>query len=304
MKYPEGLVAKIEPFSIHDGPGIRTAVFMKGCHLNCLWCPTPQMQKRGPEILFDGDRCRKCGDCIPVCPWKAIKEDTQRGIRIDLKICDGCGLCVESCPQEALEIAGKYYSLADLVAEVEKDVPVYNRSGGGVTVSGGEPSLQTAFVGAFLGQCRRQQIHTILATRGFVPWSSLAAILESVDLVYFDLKHIDRGRHRKLTGVSNQGILENIRKTAEQTSIILRMSLIAGLNDSEANLADLVHFAKSLGKKVIRIELVPYHREGEDLYRRLEREYNLNQIGPPDEDTLARMKGKIESAGVKVEIVG
>ncbi|MBI5605242.1 MAG: glycyl-radical enzyme activating protein [Deltaproteobacteria bacterium] len=304
MKYPEGLVAKIEPFSIHDGPGIRTAVFMKGCPLNCLWCPTPQMQKRGPEILFDGDRCRKCGDCIPVCPRKVIEEDAQRGIRIDRKICDGCGLCAESCPQEALDITGKYYSLTDLMAEVEKDVPVYNRSGGGVTVSGGEPILQSGFVGAFLRQCKRQQIHTVLATRGFAPWSSLSTILESVDLVYFDLKHLEKVRHRKLTGVVNQRILENIRKTAEQTSIILRMSLVAGLNDSEADTAALVHLAKSLGKKMIRIELAPYHREGEDLYRKLEREHYLNRLGPPDEETLARIKDTIESSGLNVEIVG
>lgn len=304
MKYPEGLVAKIEPFSIHDGPGIRTAVFMKGCPLNCLWCPTPQMQKRGPEILFDGDRCRKCGDCIPVCPRKAVEEDAQRGIRINRKLCDGCGLCVESCPQEAIEITGKYYSLEDLLAEVEKDIPVYQRSGGGVTVSGGEPTLQAGFVGAFLRQCRRQQIHTVLTTRGGAPWSGLATILESVDLVYFDLKHLERGRHKKSTGVSDQRILENIRKTAEQTSVSLRMSLVAGLNDSEADTADLIHFAKGLGDKLIRLELVPFHREGEDLYHKLERECTLSQWGHPDEDTLARIKDIIQSSGLNVEIVG
>lgn len=304
MKYPEGLVAKIEPFSIHDGPGIRTVVSLKGCLLNCLWCPTPQMQKRGPEILFDGDRCRKCGDCFPVCPQKAIKDDAQKGIRIDRGICDGCGLCVASCPEGALEVTGKSYSLADLMAEVEKDIPLYNRSGGGVTISGGEPVLQAGFMAAFLGQCRKKNIHTVLMTKGVEPWSSLSLLLEAVDLVFFDLKHLDRGRHKKLTGVSNQRILENIRKAAERMSIILRRPLIAGLNDSPDETADLIRFAKGLGEKLIRLDLVPFHREGEDLYRKLERGCVLNQFVPPDEDTLARMKGKIESAGVKVEIVG
>ncbi len=304
MEHQKGLIAKVEPFAVHDGPGIRTVIFMKGCPLTCLWCPTPQMQKRSPELLFDSDRCRKCGDCIPVCPRKAVEDDVQRGIRIDRQACDGCGLCVESCPQGALEITGKYYSLADLAAEVEKDIFVYNRSSGGVTVSGGEPILQAEFVAAFLKRCRQEHIHTALKTSGLAPWSTLAPLLASTDLIYFDIKHTDKRKHHKLTGVSNEKIFRNIGKAAEQSPIILRIPLIPDLNDGDDNISDLIRFAKGLGRRLIRLDLIPFQKPGKDIYPKLNRVYSLYPVRPLDEETMKNLKNTIESQGLAFQIGG
>jgi pyruvate formate lyase activating enzyme len=218
--------------------------------------------------------------------------------------CDGCGLCAEACPHGALEKTGRFYSLKDLLDEIEKDLPFYKLSLGGVTISGGEPAGQAEFVAAFLRQCRKRQIHTAVETSGFAPWPALASWLESLDLLFFNLNHMDPGKHKELTGVSNQKILRNIQKAAGRVPVILRLLLVPGLNDQPDNLAGVVRFAQGLGQSLVRVELIPFYRQGEEVYRKLRKEYPLSSVQPLENEIIEKLKDTIESQGLKAQIGG
>ncbi len=211
-----GLIAKIKPFSIHSGPGVRTAIYIKGCPLQCCWCPYDYLQKDTPEITWSSALCSNCGTCIQNCQEKAIrKEGPNRGSTLPGK-CKACGSCIEVCPNGALEITGKFYTPDNLLSEIEKDSLIYKRSNGGVTITGGEPAMQAEFVAAFLQRCRERGIHATLETRGFCPWENIFMLLREVDLIYFRITHVKDETHRKLTGISNQTILENLKKNLKQ----------------------------------------------------------------------------------------
>jgi pyruvate formate lyase activating enzyme len=300
----KGLITDVKPFAVHNGPGLRTVIYMKGCPLRCSWCASPQMQSRRPEILYEPDRCLNCDNCIQVCPQKALSPDEKGKIIIDRQNCNGCGLCVESCRPGALEISGRYYNLSDLMNEVEKDIPLYNQSKGGVTISGGEPFEQAGFVADFLRQCRNRSIHTALETCGFTPWTTLASFLEVLDLIYFDLKHMDPKRHQEITGVSNQKILENIQKAALLHSIIIRLPLIPGMNDTANNLAEVVRFAKGLGNRLLRLELIPFHKHGKELYRQLDRVYHYCPVAHSNQKIMEKWKNSLVSHGLIAQIGG
>ena len=275
---------------------------MKGCPLTCLWCSTPQTQKGTFEILHIEIHCVKCGRCVETCPVDAITISEAEGLQIDRKRCTHCGDCVEACPNQALEFAGKHMTVEELFKEVEKDSPFYRRSNGGVTMGGGEATMQHEFVIELLKMCKKRYIHTAIETCGFVKWEHLAKILEQLDLVYMDIKHMDPVVHKELTGVSNERILENARKTADLRPLILRIPVVPGYNDSHDNIAATARFAAELGEHFTRIELIPYHKFGSQTYSRLGREYELADVEPPTDDHMNRLKLIVESCGVTGQV--
>lgn len=300
----KGLVYDIQRFAIHDGPGIRTLVRMKGCPITCLWCSSPQSQKPSPEILHIELDCRKCGHCAEVCPLQAITLSGDSYPEIDRGACDVCGQCVEECPNNALELAGKWVTVEELFREVDKDSPFYRRSKGGVTVGGGDPVMQIDFVTAFLKRCKQSYIHTAIETCGFVKWERLKGMLDHVDLVYMDIKHMNDAAHRELTGVSNELILENARQVAAMRSLIIRIPLIPGYNDSDDNVLDTATLAAELDKNLQRVELLPYHKFGTQTYGQLGREYKLAGVEPPSDDHMKRLADIVECCGVRAQIGG
>lgn len=305
MHVLKGLIHKIERFSLHDGPGIRTLVITKGCPLRCRWCSSPYTQSPHPEVLYIRSRCTGCGRCLEVCPQTAISkgEDLSK-VRTDRTLCTGCGTCVEVCAYGARELSGRYYTPEELFREVEKDGAFYRRSGGGVTVGGGEPTMQAEFVGKFLSLCRSHCFHTAMETCAFTSWERLALLLNLLDLVYIDLKHMDENRHREWTGASNLEILENIRRAAQEAHVILRIPVVPGFNDSEQNISESARFAKGLGDNVLRLELLPYHQFGIHRYDELDRVCATESVQPPADEHMENLRGIARSFGIDVQIGG
>jgi len=300
----EGKIYDIQRFAIHDGPGIRTLIFMKGCPLTCLWCSTPQTQKSSPDLLYIETHCNKSLRCVDECPEKAIIFSDKEKIEINRNLCNSCGKCVDVCPSQALKLVGEQKTVEQLFQDIKKESNFYRRSGGGVTIGGGEPTMQHEFVAALLKKCKEMYVHTAMETCGYVKWEQLAKILEHIDLLYFDIKHMDSRIHEEITGVSNELILENARKASKIQPIIIRIPLIPGLNDSEENILNTAKFASELGGNFLRIELLPYHKFGTGNYEQLGREYKLKDTEPPSEEHMNNLKKIIESCGVKVQIGG
>ncbi len=302
MSTKKGLVYNLQNFAIHDGPGIRTLVYMKGCPLNCTWCSSPQTQKRGFDILHLETHCTVKGRCVEVCPLDAITLSAEEGFVIDRTVCDYCGKCVEACPEQALELAGGYMTVEELFKEVDKDSAFFRRSNGGVTVGGGEATMQPEFVTEFLKMCQQRFIHTAMESCGFVKWENLEKMLEHLDLAFFDIKHMDPEIHKQLTGVSNELILDNVRRASAMRPLIIRIPTVPGHNDSDENISATTNFATQLGENLIRIELLPYHKFGTQTYSRLGMEYALADLEPPSADHMERLKEIVESCGVAAEI--
>jgi len=297
-----GLVYDIQRFSLHDGPGIRTIVFMKGCPLKCLWCSNPESQKPHREILFNALKCIDCGTCRDVCPQNAIRDDKD-GYRIDSDVCDACGKCCDACPTQALRWSGTLMSVAEVLAEIEKDRAFYDTSGGGVTFSGGEPLGQFQFLKGLLAACRSAGIHTAVETCGFCSRDTMEGIVPFTDIFLFDLKHTDPLEHKKLTGRDNRQILENLENLCRKgAAVILRMPVVPGLNDSDANLNETAALMKRL--KIDEIHLLPYHNCGENKYRMLGCGYALKDLPVPSEKDIEPLKSWFETQGLKVTIGG
>ncbi|MFX0136449.1 MAG: glycyl-radical enzyme activating protein [Candidatus Hodarchaeota archaeon] len=297
-----GTIFNIQRYSIHDGPGIRTLVFFKGCPLRCLWCSNPESQTSHPEILFSSSKCIGCGKCSEVCPEDAIIKSTDK--RINRNKCNLCLKCIETCYAEALEVAGKKMTVEEVVKEVEKDRPFYEKSGGGITVSGGEPLMQPKFLKELLKECKNRGINTAIETCGHVKWTTFNEILEYIDLILFDLKHMDSNSHEELTGKNNDIIMDNIKKISElKKPIIIRFPLIPGCNDSIENIKRTGEFVKML-EGVDEINIIPFHRLGESKYEKLDREWTMHEVKPPEKDRLEEIKKILESYGLKVKIGG
>jgi len=299
-----GLVYNLQKFAIHDGPGIRTLVYMKGCPLQCLWCSTPQTQKPGLELLHNEVNCKKCGRCVEACPLKLITLSGETALEIDRAHCTDCGQCVEACPNQALELLGKHMTVEELFREVDQDSPFYRRSGGGVTVGGGEPTMQHQFITEFLIKCKQRYLHTAMETCGYVKGEYLEKLLKYLDLVYFDIKHMDALVHKNITGVSNDLILENARRACDSNPVIIRVPIVPGLNDSDDNILDTAVFARELGKNLLRVELLPYHKFGTQTYGRIGREYKLPDVERPGDSHMQRLKEIIEACGVRAQVGG
>jgi len=301
----KGLVTSIERYAIHDGPGIRTIVFMKGCPLRCIWCSSPQTQNPYPEIAYYEEKCIECGSCLEICPENAIIFDKQGKKWINRLKCTNCGKCAGVCPTEALKVIGQFMTSEEVMAEICKDKLFYQKSGGGITISGGEPLRQAEFVKEVLCKCHEQGIHTTIETSGFVEWQTFRDVLRYVDLLFHDIKHMDPKKHKELTGVSNRLILENIRKIDQEcdVSVILRFPLIPGINDSEENLIDLAKFITSL-KRIDTLEVLPYHRLGEHEYKTLDKEYKLKGLEVPSDRCLQKVKKFIGLQGSRINVLG
>lgn len=299
-----GLVFNIQRYAIHDGGGVRTLVFMKGCPLRCLWCSNPEGQKAHPETGFMASRCVGAAvckaRCLAACPEHGVALSPDGKPVIDRERCAHCGKCSTACYYGALELVGREMTVEEVLSEVEKDRPFYRRSGGGVTVGGGEPLLQAEFVTRLLEACHRRHLHTAIETTGFGSQRQLREVLSHVDLVYFDIKHMDPKRHKDLTGVSNSGTLRSIRavlSAGRQYEVILRITLIPGFNDSEENIAASARFAVELGCE--RIELVPYHKLGIGKYRQYGMEYTLADLETPGRERMESLRRLVEEHGLK-----
>jgi pyruvate formate lyase activating enzyme len=298
-----GIVFDIKRFSIHDGPGIRTTVFFKGCPLRCSWCHNPESQDRKPERIFWENRCLRCQACIASCRQGAIRLDGSHIITDDEK-CILCGACVEACYAEARQIAGREMTIAQVMSEIERDIPFYDQSAGGVTFSGGEPLLQSDYLLALLLACKEWGIHAALDTCGFASWETLNRLRNHVDLFLYDLKLIDLARHKKYTGVSNIRILDNLQRLSEHGhNIILRVPIIPGINDDIKNIRAIGTFVADL-PNVNRVDILPYHRAAISKYERLHRTYRFSELYPPSEDKMAEITQVLEEFGLQVKVGG
>lgn len=303
-----GIIFNIERFAIHDGPGIRTLVFLKGCPLRCLWCSNPEGQNREPEILFDAEKCNECGSCIKACGRGIIERiHGAAKLRIKRERCDGCGDCAKACKEfgtDALQIAGRCVSVQETMNEIVKDRIFYENSGGGVTLSGGEPLMQPEFTRSLLVGCKDAGLHTAMETTGFASFDSFRRILKSVDLVLFDIKHMDSGLHKEFTGVTNKLIIRNAERISDlNVPLIARIPVIPGYTDPAQNLERTARFIDKLN--VDEVHLLPYHFFGSSKYGRLGREYKLSGLQPPDKNRMQEIKRIIESdSNLKVQIGG
>lgn len=291
-----GTIFNIQRHSIHDGPGIRTIVFLKGCPLACVWCSNPESQAFALQLSFDTTKCIRCGACIDACPEGAVywdSADAPEGLErpltphLDRARCTACGSCAEVCYAGALRIEGQHISAAEVVEEVLKDRAFFDRSGGGITLSGGEPLAQPAFAAEILRLAREAGLHTAMETAGCVPWENVAQSLPYCDLFLFDIKHAEAARHRALVGSDNQSILANLQQLcARGARVIVRVPVIAGFNDTVTDLEAIAGIVRGVG--VDEIHLLPGHRYGAGKYRLL---------GETDPMTVAEETGLLRPAG-------
>ncbi|MDD2320622.1 MAG: glycyl-radical enzyme activating protein [Geobacteraceae bacterium] len=301
-----GLVFDIQKFAIHDGGGIRTLVFLKGCPLQCHWCSNPESLSAKPEVIFVSNNCIACNKCVDICAAGALRQPdaTQSGLIIDRNLCTLCGQCAKFCYAGAINIIGRYLSVPELMKIIERDRKFYDQSNGGVTFSGGEPTAQPEFLLAALAEARRRGIHTAIETSSFVARDIFVSILQNVDLVLTDIKHMDDAEHKRLTGVSNQLILDNLL-TISRLGIPLRirLPLIPGLNDSAQNLEETADFVQQL-KTLQSLDILPYHRLGEMKWRQLGMEYQLSGLAPNTELEVDRIGRLFTERGITVSIGG
>jgi pyruvate formate lyase activating enzyme len=293
-----GLIFNIQRFSVHDGPGIRTTVFMKGCPLSCLWCSNPESQAFEPELIIRDAKCTGCGSCIPHCKENAITINAKGKRKTDRTKCLSCFSCLDACKFDAIESCGRLETVENIVEEILRDKLFYKNSGGGVTVSGGEPLMQSKFVSKLLRVCKEEGLHTVIDTTGHAPWHSFQQVLPWTDLILFDIKHLSSDEHLRTTGVENQRVLENLRRVSGMTRIWLRVPLIAGYNDSEEHILSIATLAKEIGAE--KISLLPYHEGGRAKSQQIGRTYQLIGARPPGEPELEALGKIITKQGIEV----
>ncbi len=294
----KGIVFDLQRFSIHDGPGIRTVIFFKGCPLRCRWCQNPEGLDPEPEMSFSKEKCLGCRECWETCPVEAIMFEGMK--RIDRRLCDRCGRCVEVCYAEALQIIGKSYTPANLLEEALDDMPFFLSSGGGITLSGGEPAYQAEFLASFLPLCRDRGVHIALETCGYVARAKLQALLPLVDLVLFDIKAINSALHRNLTGKGNEIILDNLKMILKEDALKLRVRvpLIPSLTTTDENVRDIIRFLEE--SKIVEVTLLPYHRMGESKLEKVDSRLKPLGLTGMSAGDLANISALFQNAGIDV----
>ncbi|WP_276576116.1 trans-4-hydroxy-L-proline dehydratase activase [Oceanirhabdus seepicola] len=292
----------IQKYSIHDGPGIRTTVFFKGCPLRCWWCHNPESQRCKHQIMYFEERCTCCGVCEKRCTQKAITIQNSR-VLIDKDKCNSCGKCSDFCPNNALEYVGKDMTVMELMKEIKKDEIFYEESGGGVTFSGGEPMVQADFLNEVLKACKERELHTAVDVSGYGSWDNFKKIADKVDLFLYDLKFINNEKHKKYIETSNEEILANLRRLSEiGANIFVRMPIIKGINDDDEHINESIKFLSELN--ILQVNLLPYHEMGKDKYRMLGLRYKLTGFERPTDEKMNEIAIKFKKANIKVKIGG
>ena len=296
-----GTIFNIQRFSTHDGPGIRTTVFLKGCPLQCVWCSNPESQEKNPQLMSRDIKCTACGKCMAVCPERAIHfEDGKTARSIDWELCTQCFQCIEVCLSNALTVIGEEVTVEHVLKVVERDAVFYKNSGGGVTFSGGECLGQPAFLESLMNGAREKGLHIALDTTGFIQPGVLENLIERTDLVLFDIKHLDAQRHRELTGVDNELILRNLRRVAASARTWIRIPLVSGINDSDDHIEQLSSLASELN--VEKISFLPFHEGGVS---------KMAQIGmnrqpffgtPPTDQKINHLLAIVKKNGLKASV--
>jgi len=298
----EGLIFDIKKYAINDGPGIRTTVFFKGCPLRCPWCHNPEGQSFLPEVMVRPSRCvAGCRECVAACKPGALSMAQDAPVLDKLK-CDLCARCASVCPAGAIEIVGRRVGAAEVIAEIERDRVFYEESGGGVTFSGGEPLAQVDFLAELLDACRARAIHTTVDTCGYAPPEAASMVANSADLFLFDLKIMDEKKHDAVTGQPNGVILENLGRLVRLgQKVVIRLPLIAGVNDDAANIRETAAFLRGLGA-LTEVSLLPYHALGRDKHRGLRKKSRSGGLSAPSLDRLSEIKRDLEADGFRVRL--
>ena len=292
---PEGLVFDIDTFAVHDGPGIRLAVYLKGCPLRCAWCHSPESQRPSPELVFLDDRCTRCGACAAACA-KGVHAVEAADHTVDFARCLACGTCVQACPRGALQIKGYVVGPGEIIDRAARLKPFFDHSGGGVTLTGGEVTAQPDFAAAVLAGCRERGIHTAIETAGACEWTVLERLADVSDLVLYDLKIIDEARHREFIATGNARILDNARRLAGR-DVLVRVPLIPGMTDTDDNLRAIFAFMREAG--LPRVELLPCNPSTAAKYEWLGRECAID-AQPQSPDRLAEIAAHAARAGLTV----
>jgi pyruvate formate lyase activating enzyme len=299
----KGRVFDIKRYAIHDGPGIRTTIFFKGCPLRCPWCHNPEGLEPEAQLMWWEGRCLGCRACEEACPRDAVSL-SDRGLRVDDGRCDMCGECAAACYPRALELVGKQVSVEEAMREIEKDRVFYDQSGGGATFSGGEPLMQPQFLKDLLKDCKSRGIHTAVDTSGCVEPEVLASLAAHVDLFLYDIKIMDDEAHRRVTGASNRIILQNLKSLAERgNSVSVRVSVVPGVNDSAENIDGLGAFVASLGS-ARDIHLLPYHRVGVEKAGRLRGAEESHIYQAPSPENLERICERLSKYPLRARVGG
>jgi pyruvate formate lyase activating enzyme len=299
----KGIVFDTQHYAIYDGPGIRTIIFLKGCPLHCSWCQNPESQKLNPQISYFEEKCVRCGKCIEACPNDALKLLDDK-IQRDERLCVVCGTCVEACPNDVMELIGEEKSVQELVEIVIRDKPFYENSGGGVTISGGEPTMQSEFLLALLKALKEQGIDTAIETCGFFKEELLLPLVEYTDLFLFDLKHMNSPIHKEYTGVSNELILSNftyIHSMLGSERIIPRIPLIPGMNIDEKNLNEIALFLKGINYHG-PVHLMPYNKLTKTKYEKVGMSHLYKDMGELSDDHLEYIVKFFEENGFQVVV--
>ena len=310
-----GKTYDIQGFSVQDGPGVRTTVFLKGCPLRCPWCHSPESQRFDTELNWMNIRCLgidACGSCLGVCPHDCIKRgETSRNAigdeivypEVDKTNCDECGICAQSCKATALYMCGTDMTVDEVMHRIERDMPFYEDSGGGVTVSGGECLSQPEFTLELLKRCKELGVHTAVDTTGFIRWEIIETILPYTDLFLYDLKCMDSALHRQVIGVPNELILENAVKIANAGGKLwIRIPVMPMFNESEEHFDRYGEFLSGISDAVVIIQLLPYHKMGTSKYARLLTNQQVFVTEPPSDELMEERKLQLEALGFKVRI--